>query len=163
VARVEPSASGVPVAIALGSNLGDRRAHLAFALARLASPVDRLRVSTIRETEPVDVPDGQPPYLNAVVVGRTTLDPLALLKELQAIERAAGRERPFPRAARTLDLDLVLFGDRVIDHPDLEVPHPRYRERAFVLEPLAELAPEWEDPVSGKTVGEMWARMKRPT
>ena len=144
-----------PVAIALGSNLGDRRRHLQFALERLEAHLSRLRVSSIRETEPFGVPAPQPPYLNAVLVGETTLDPEELLAELMRIERARGRQRPSARAPRTLDLDLVLFGDRVLSTPALTVPHPRFRERRFVLEPLAELAPEWRDPVTGRTIAEL--------
>jgi 2-amino-4-hydroxy-6-hydroxymethyldihydropteridine diphosphokinase len=146
----------VPVAIALGSNLGDRRAHLEFATAALSSLLSNLRVSTIRETEPWDVTDPQPPYLNAAAVGETDLDPETLLRELLAIEAARGRQRLMPRAARTLDLDLILFGDRMIDKPALAVPHPRFRERRFVLEPLVELATGWVDPVTGRTVGELF-------
>ena len=98
------------------------------------------------------MPDPQPPYLNGAVVGETSLEPRDLLKALLAIERERGRERLTPRASRTLDLDLILYGDRIINGPDLVVPHPRFRERRFVLEPLAEIAPEWIDPVSGKSI-----------
>ncbi len=145
----------LPVAIALGSNLGDRRAHLAFAVEHLAPHVADLRVSAVRETEPFDVPDPQPPYLNAVVVGATALSPDALLELTSHIERARGRRRIGVRAPRTLDLDIILVGSVVMETPSLVIPHPRFRERRFVLEPLAELAPEWVDPVSGKTVQEL--------
>jgi len=141
-----------PVAIALGSNLGDRRAHLDFAVAQLRVLLANLRVSPCLETAPVDVPDDQPPYLNAVAVGETTLEPEALLEKMMAIERARGRERPSVRAARTLDLDLILYGDRVIQTATLEVPHPRFRGREFVLRPLVELEPDWKDPITGLTV-----------
>jgi 2-amino-4-hydroxy-6-hydroxymethyldihydropteridine diphosphokinase len=143
------------VAIALGSNLGDRAAHIEWALAQLGVLLAGLRSSPLIETEPVDVPDEQPPYLNAVAVGETALDPEALMAALAALERQRGRERPSYRAARTLDLDLILYGDRVIHTETLEVPHPRFRERAFVLGPLAELEPEWTDPVTGLTVAEL--------
>ena len=143
------------VAIALGSNLGDRHAHLEFAVERLRSILHSLRVSAFAETEPFDVPDQQPPYLNAVVVGETDLSPEALLDQLLAVERERGRQRPSVRAARTLDLDLILFGDRIIDTPTLQVPHPRFRERDFVLKPLAALAPDLRDPVTGKSVREL--------
>jgi 2-amino-4-hydroxy-6-hydroxymethyldihydropteridine diphosphokinase len=151
------------VAVALGSNLGDRRRHLDFALERLSTILSGLRVSAIRETEPFDVPDPQPPYLNAVVTAESAMEPDALMLALLAIERAQGRRRPSVRAPRTLDLDLILFGDRVIATPQLTLPHPRFRERRFVLEPLAELAPEWKDPVTGKTMGELWANFKLRT
>jgi len=142
----------VPVAIALGSNLGARRAHLAFAAERIAALLDDLRLSPVIETEPVGVDEPQPPYLNAVVTGTTTLGAAELLEALLDIERERGRTRPAPRAPRTLDLDLILYGDRVIDRDGLTVPHPRFRERRFVLEPLAELAGDWVDPVTGRTV-----------
>jgi 2-amino-4-hydroxy-6-hydroxymethyldihydropteridine diphosphokinase len=149
-----------PVAIALGSNLGDRRKHLEVAASRLSAFVTGLRVSTIRETEPFGVAEPQPSYLNAVAVGSTTLEPEALLAELLTIEQARGRARPSPRAPRTLDLDLILFGDCVIDRPGLALPHPRFRERLFVLQPLAELAPDWKDPVSGKIVSQLLDQLR---
>lgn len=144
--------SRTPVAIALGTNLGDRRAHLAFAVASLSSILQDLRVSRPIETAPEGVPHPQPPFLNAAAVGTTTLEPRALLAALQAIERGRGRERPYRYAARTLDLDLILYGDRVVRDPGLEVPHPRFRERRFVLAPLAEIAGDWRDPVTGSTI-----------
>ena len=133
--------SGHPtrVAIALGSNLGDRHAHLRFAIDRLRMILTDVRVSSIHETAPEGVDEPQPDYLNAVVVGLTTLGPHALLKELLAIERDRGRTRPSFRASRTLDLDLILYGDDVIDTPELTVPHPRYKERKFVTDPLNEV------------------------
>lgn len=144
------------VVIALGSNLGDRRAHLEYAVARLHELFDHVRVSTYHETVPVDVTGDQPDFLNAAAVAETTLDAREVLAALLAIERERGRERPYPAAARTLDLDLVLYGDHVIDEPPgLIVPHPRFRDRAFVLDPLAEIAPGLRDPVSGRTVDEL--------
>ena len=148
-----------PVAIALGSNLGDRLGHLHWAIEQLRRDLADLRVSTIIETEPVDVPDEQPPYLNAVVVGRYGKSADELLKRLHALEMAQGRKRVRPRAARTLDLDLILFGDLIVKKPGLEVPHPRFRERQFVLGPLAEIASDWIDPVTGLTIGELRARL----
>ena len=143
------------VAIAIGSNLGDRRAHLTWAVEQLAAHLDDLRISSVLETEPVDVPSPQPPYLNAVVVGETALGPHDLLGLLLELERARGRRRPSLRAPRTLDLDLILYDALVVDTPGLTLPHARFRERRFVLGPLAELAPDWKDPVSGKSVGEL--------
>ena len=143
------------VAIALGSNLGDRRAHLDYALSRLGSILRNIRASTFFDTDPVDVPGRQPLFLNAAAVGETALSPDELLEALLEIEQERGRERPMPGAARTLDLDLVLFGNRILDEPGLVVPHPRFRSRRFVLEPLAEIAPDMVDPVTGKTVREL--------
>jgi 2-amino-4-hydroxy-6-hydroxymethyldihydropteridine diphosphokinase len=148
----------ITAAVALGSNLGARRAHLDFAVSRLESILGNLRVSSYRETDPVDVPGQQGSFLNAVAVGQTAMSARELLDCLLAIERERGRERPFPGAARTLDLDLVLFGDLVTDDPTLTVPHPRFRERRFVLEPLAEVAPDLVDPVTGLNVAELLAR-----
>jgi len=127
------------VAIALGSNLGDRHAHLQFAIARLREILTDIRISSIHETAPEGVDEPQPDYLNAVVSGETTLSPLALLQRLLAIERERGRTRLSLRASRTLDLDLILYGDEVINTPELTVPHPRYKDRTFVTEPLSEV------------------------
>ena len=103
----------------------------------------------------LDVPGHQGPFLNAAVVGDTVLPARALLTHYCAIEADRGRERPFAGAARTLDLDLILFADQIIDEVGLVVPHPRFRSRQFVLEPLAEIAPKTIDPVTGKTVREL--------
>jgi 2-amino-4-hydroxy-6-hydroxymethyldihydropteridine diphosphokinase len=94
------------------------------------------------------------------VVGETALPARAMLEMLLDVEAARGRERPHPDAPRTLDLDLILYGDAVIDEPGLRVPHPRFRDRAFVLEPLAELAGDWVDPETGSTVDELLARLR---
>ena len=150
----------VTAAVALGSNLGDRRANLDFAVSRLESLLTNLRVSSYRETDPVGVPDQQPPFLNAAAIGETEMSSREVLDALLTIERERGRQRPFPGAARTLDLDLVLFGDLVTDDPALMVPHPRFRERRFVLEPLAEVAPELVDPVTGLSVAQLLARIR---
>src|SRR4051812_1702760 len=149
------TAPAARVAIALGSNLGDRRRHLEFALQQLHAHLTDLCVSSVIETEPVDVPDPQPAFLNAVVAGETQLSPESLLEELMRIERARDRERPHHHAARTLDLDLILYGAAIIHTPTLQVPHPQFRERLFVLTPLAELVPGWIDPVTGLTVAQL--------
>ena len=146
----------VPVAIALGSNLGAREAQLDAAVARLRELLSDARVSSFHETEYVGAAQGpQPRYVNAALVGYTTLDADTLLTAMLEIERDAGRERPFPDAPRTLDLDLILYGDAIISAPRLVVPHPRFRQRRFVLEPLAEIDSDWRDPVSGRTVEEL--------
>ena len=144
----------VSIAIALGSNLGHRERVLREALTVLAASIHDLRASTFHDTAPVGVVS-QPRFLNAAATGRTTLSPRALLTQLLAIEQRFGRERPYPGAPRTLDLDLILYGDHVIDEPGLTVPHPRFLERRFVLEPLAEIAGAWIDPVSRRTVEEL--------
>lgn len=143
------------VAIALGSNVGDRRAHLDYAVSKLRALLANLIVSPYVDTVPVGVSGPQAMFLNAAVVGETTLTARQLLDALLAIERERGRERPYVNAPRTLDLDLLLLGDVILHERGLEVPHPRFRERRFVLEPLAAVAPELRDPVSGKTVGEL--------
>ena len=122
---------------------------------RLREHLTDFKASSFIETDPVDVPDPQPPYLNAAVVGRTELEPEPLLDLLLSIERERGRERPALRAPRTLDLDLILYGDRIVHASGLDVPHPRFRDRRFVLQPLAEIAPEMRDPVTGSTVSEL--------
>ncbi len=149
------------VAIALGSNLGDREAHLDYAVSRLSQLLSDLRSSSRYDTEPVDVAGDQPRYMNAAVAGRTTLDATDLLAAIQQIEQDRGRERPYVNAPRTLDLDLILFGDSVVSLPTVVVPHPRFRERRFVLEPLAEIAPGLVDPVSGLTIRRLLERLLR--
>ena len=141
------------VFVGLGANLGDARATLALALAELAAlPQTQLvAVSALYRSRPVDA-EG-PDFINAVAELRTTLEPPELLLALQAIERAHGRERPYRNAPRTLDLDLLLFGQRLIDEPGLTVPHPRLHERAFVLRPIADLAPDLVHPRLGRLDG----------
>jgi 2-amino-4-hydroxy-6-hydroxymethyldihydropteridine diphosphokinase len=101
------------------------------------------------------MPGSPGPFLNAAAVGETELPPRELLETLLAIEQQFGRERPYAGASRTLDLDLILYGDRIIDEPGLSVPHPRFHERAFVLAPLAEIAADWIDPRSRHTVSQL--------
>jgi 2-amino-4-hydroxy-6-hydroxymethyldihydropteridine diphosphokinase len=144
-----------PVAIALGSNLGDRDTVLHAALAALRPYISNLHASSFHQTEPVDMPGSPGPFLNAAAVGETALSPRELLETLLAIEQRFGRERPYAGASRTLDLDLILYGDRQIDEPGLIVPHPRFHERAFVLAPLAEVAADWIDPRSRHTVSQL--------
>jgi 2-amino-4-hydroxy-6-hydroxymethyldihydropteridine diphosphokinase len=149
-------------AIAIGSNLGDRYAALAFAAEGLAAFISGLTLSHPIETEPVgEGLEDQPLYLNAVAVGETLLGPRELLDALLALEHAYGRERPFPGAPRTLDLDLILLGDTLEDAPGLQVPHPRFRERFFVLGPLAEVAPDMVDPLTGLKAWELLRNLLR--
>lgn len=146
-----------PVAIALGSNVGNRAAHVDWAVSRLREFIDGLLVSEYVETAPQGVPADPPQhdFINAVVTGHTALAPRALIERLLALEAERGRVRTTPGAARQLDLDLILYGNLVINEPDLIVPHPRFRERAFVLGPLAELMPAWIDPTTGQTILEL--------
>ncbi len=140
--------------IGLGSNLGDRMAMLRMAIQRLETLGRIARVSSLYETEPVGFLE-QPSFLNAVVALDTTLAPADLLGALLGIERDLGRMRSFPNAPRTLDLDLLLVDDAILDTPELTLPHPRLHERAFVLAPLAEIAPELVHPGTGKTMQEI--------
>ena len=129
--------------VGLGANLGEREAALSAALAALEATagIDVVAVSTFRETDPVDYLD-QPRFLNAAAALETTLSPRELLDALLKVEHALGRTREGPRfGPRTIDLDLLLYGDESLDEPGLTVPHPRLHGRAFVLEPLAELDP----------------------
>lgn len=138
--------------IGLGANLGEREAALRQAVRAIAAlpGTQVLRTSSLYRSAPVDA--GGPDYLNAVAEIATRLEPHALLAGLQAIENGAGRERPYRNAPRTLDLDILLYGDQCIASPQLTVPHPRLHERAFVLLPLAELAPELVPPEALRAV-----------
>ena len=151
------------VAVAIGSNLGDRESHLAFACSRLCALLESVRASSSYQTAPEGVEGDQPAFLNAAATGETRLTAREVLDALLAIEAERGRERLFARAPRTLDLDLVLFGDQIIDEPGLTVPHPRFRERRFVLEPLAEIAPDLRDPASLKSIAELLDELTRST
>lgn len=147
------------VAVALGSNLGDRASHLTFAARRLRELLSNFALSTFHDTEPVGV-GAQMRFLNAAATGETSLSARRLLDRLLAIEAERGRERPRPGAARTLDLDLILYGEDLIEEPGLQVPHPRFRERDFVLRPLSEIAPDFVDPLSGQTVRELLSALR---
>jgi 2-amino-4-hydroxy-6-hydroxymethyldihydropteridine diphosphokinase len=136
----------------LGSNLGDSRSILAGTIDRLRShpQIQVIAVSRWYLTAPIGPP--QPDYLNGCAIIETSLTPLALLQELQAIEAEFGRVRQEIWGARTLDLDLLLYDNLIIDLPTLQVPHPHMGERAFVLIPLAEIVPNWIEPRSGQSI-----------
>ncbi len=150
-----PTAEDHRVVVALGSNLGDRLGHLSFAVGRLEEEGFALDVlSSVFETPAVGYRN-QPDFLNMVTVGRTGLDPVELLTVLQAIEEDAGRKRAFANAPRTLDLDLVFFKGRIVREAGLTVPHPRWKERSFVVRPLQSLCPDLVDPETGLRVDEV--------
>jgi 2-amino-4-hydroxy-6-hydroxymethyldihydropteridine diphosphokinase len=146
-------------AVALGSNLGDRASHLRYAVIRLRRMLSDVVVSRFIETRPEHAVD-EPLFLNAALVGGTRDTPDRLLERLLSIEGERGRVRSYPGAPRTLDLDLVLVGDLAVESPSLTLPHPRFRSRAFVLEPLVEIAPALVDPVTGKTVSRLLGMLR---
>ncbi len=147
--------SEVKCAIALGSNLGDSRTILAEALATLAAiPEIRLLArSSWYQTKAVGPP--QPDYINSCALLQVEISPQSLLETLLATEAQFGRVRRERWGARSLDLDLLLYDDLILDTPNLTLPHPRMRERAFVLVPLVEIAPNWVEPVSGKVIAQL--------
>jgi 2-amino-4-hydroxy-6-hydroxymethyldihydropteridine diphosphokinase len=146
-------------AVALGSNLesrfGDRRANLLEAVRRVGELGEVRSVSSFYETEPVGFV-AQPQFLNGALVLETALEPLALMRGLLAVEQAMGRVRVVAKGPRVIDLDLLLYGDVVMNTEELTLPHPEMQERRFVLEPLAEIAPGMVHPVLGLTVGELF-------
>jgi 2-amino-4-hydroxy-6-hydroxymethyldihydropteridine diphosphokinase len=143
--------------LSLGSNLGDRERHLQDALDLLQAPDLRIqRISPVYETEPREVRN-QPWFLNLVVEAQTDLFPKQLLARTSKIERQLGRRRLIEKGPRTVDIDILLIGSFVLRTPTLTVPHPRFAERRFVLAPLADLVPEWRDPVSRRSVRELLA------
>lgn len=156
--------------LSLGSNIGDREDMLRSAIEALpAAGVAVARVSSLYETEPRDLPN-QPWFLNLIAECRTELFPVQLLGRLQRIERQLGRKRTVPKGPRTIDIDIILFGNSTVQTPALQIPHPRFRERRFVLAPLKELAPDLRDPVTRRTITELLAgtadqkvRLYRPT
>ena len=143
--------------LALGSNIGDREENLQAAIRSFPTAgITTLRESPVYETEPVGFA-GQRWFLNMVVEAETALFPMQLLTRTGKIERALGRVRTIPNGPRTIDIDILLYGNAVVRSPQLEIPHPRMQERRFVLAPLADLAPALRHPVTRKTVAQMLA------
>jgi len=148
--------------VGLGSNLGNRLGNIRFALAAMGQMPGSsvLRMSAVYETEPVGNAD-QPKFLNAAVELETSLDPAVLLKSLQRIEHHMGRVRQVKWEPRVIDLDILFFGSQVIDTPELKVPHPELSLRGFVLVPLCDLIPEFEDPASRQKVKVLLKKLPR--
>jgi 2-amino-4-hydroxy-6-hydroxymethyldihydropteridine diphosphokinase len=144
--------------LSLGSNLGDRAANLRAALAQLDEAGHLLAVSGLYETQPVDVPD-QPWFLNCVAAIETDMTPRELLNLALRIEAEMGRLRMREKGPRKIDIDVVLFGNRIVDEPGLKIPHPAMHLRRFVLEPLVEIAPEVRHPELGKSARKMLAAL----
>jgi len=149
----------VKIYLALGSNLGDRMGNLASAVERLSQKITLRKVSAVYDTEPVYYKE-QPLYLNAVVSAVTELEPSALLRFVKGIESDLGRQPSFRNAPRLIDIDILFYGDRVVQTAELTIPHPRIAERAFVLVPLAEIAPELVHPVIHKKVSKLLAEVE---
>ncbi len=146
------------VFLGLGSNLGDRMAHLRAALDALPPEVQITKRSPVYETPAWGYED-QGPFLNMVIEGRTELEPEALLARLKQLETELGRTPSFRWGPRLIDMDILFYDQLILDTPSLTIPHPRLRERAFVLLPLTDVAPEWKHPVLGKTVRELLAEI----
>jgi len=148
------SATTKPVFLSLGSNTGNRAANLRDAIAHLSGIMCVLAVSSLYETEPVEF-TGQPWFLNCAVSGETADPPEHLMHNLLSIEKQMGRKRTQPKGPRKIDIDILFYGDEMVDTPDLKIPHPAMHQRRFVLAPLAEIAPDFRHPVLKKSVREL--------
>jgi 2-amino-4-hydroxy-6-hydroxymethyldihydropteridine diphosphokinase len=151
------------VYLSLGSNVGDRQRMLGEALRLIEGPdLHVMRVSPVYETEPQDFKN-QPSFLNLVAEVQTGLFPMQLLTRAQKVERKLGRKRTVDKGPRSIDIDILLYGESVIDSKDLVVPHPRMAERRFVLQPLADLAPDLRHPVLRRSMKELLAAVPGQT
>ena len=151
--------SAVTIYLALGSNLGDRMGNLMSAVERLSQKMTIKKVSSVYETKPAYYEE-QPLYLNTVLSAVTELEPYDLLRFLKGIETELGRKTSFRNAPRIIDIDVLFYGDRIIQTPELAIPHPRLVERAFVLVPLTEIAPGLVHPVIRKKISKLLAEVK---
>jgi 2-amino-4-hydroxy-6-hydroxymethyldihydropteridine diphosphokinase len=149
----------VDVYLSLGSNLGDRRANLKKALRLMGERVEIVKVSSVYDTNPVGVGE-QPRFLNLMCRVNTDIGPVQMLSLIKGIESSMGRDLSLKDAPRVIDIDIILYGDTIMEAPDLIIPHPRMRERAFVLVPFAEIAPEVVHPVSGERIDELASRVE---
>jgi 2-amino-4-hydroxy-6-hydroxymethyldihydropteridine diphosphokinase len=148
----------IHIALALGSNVGDREAALRAAVKALSPYVKVTAISPVYETSPVYVTD-QPSFYNAAVTGTTTLEPLALLWTLKDIENSIGRLPTFRYGPRVIDIDIIFYGDRIVKTSELTIPHARMAEREFVLRPLNTVAPNMQHPETGRTVADMLGQL----
>ncbi|MBI3974518.1 MAG: 2-amino-4-hydroxy-6-hydroxymethyldihydropteridine diphosphokinase [Chloroflexi bacterium] len=155
---LHPSPAVVQVYLGLGTNLGDRIHNLKRALRLLEPDCGSFACSSVYETPPWGDPD-QPPFLNMVVRGQTRLSAAELLRRLKEVETRVGRRPSHRWGPRVIDLDLLAYGDQIVDEPELQVPHPHLHERGFVLVPLADLAPNWRHPALRQTATELLARL----
>ncbi|MDR3424618.1 MAG: 2-amino-4-hydroxy-6-hydroxymethyldihydropteridine diphosphokinase [Alphaproteobacteria bacterium] len=149
----------VPVALGLGSNLGESLKMLRAAVKALAPYIEITAVSSVYESSPLYVPD-QPVFMNAALVGKTGIEPLALMWTIKDIEREIGRAPVYHYGPRMIDIDMIFYGDMVIKTPELRIPHAQMTEREFVLRPLNEIAPEWKHPESGRSVAAMLGQVQ---
>jgi 7,8-dihydro-6-hydroxymethylpterin-pyrophosphokinase len=149
----------VEVYLSLGSNLGNRRANLKKALGLLGESIEIVKVSSVYDTEPIGVGE-QPRFLNLMCHVSTDVGPMQLLSFVKGIESSMGRDLSLNNAPRVIDIDIILYGDTIMESPELTIPHLRMWERAFVLVPFAEIAPDVVHPVSGERIDELAARVE---